>query len=66
MNHVNEKIVDREKVKAIALVTERSNFEISQALVMITLYVKLNVHSSYPVCETSYSAKSGGQTDRHA
>ena len=34
--------------------------EISQALVMINLYVKFNVHSSYA---KQISAKSGGQTD---
>ena len=38
--------------------------EISQALVMITLYVKFNVHSTYT--ETSHSAKTGGQTDGRA
>ena len=35
--------------------------KLSQALVMINLYGKFNVHFSY--AKTSYSAKSGGQTD---
>ena len=36
--------------------------EISQALVMINLYVKFNVHSSY--VKQVIVLKSGGQTDR--
>ena len=38
--------------------------EISQALVMINLYVKFNVHSSY--AKQVIVLKSGGQTDGRA
>ena len=46
VNHVNEKICQSEKSQG-----DKGHIkvkcEISQALVMINLYVKFNVHSSY-------------------
>ena len=60
MNHVNEKIFRSEKSEDHRG-HRKVKCEMSQALVMINLYVKFNVHSSY--AEQVISAKSGVQTD---
>ena len=60
MNRVNEKICRSEKSQGHRG-HRKVKCEMSQALVMINLYVKLIVHSSY--AKQVISAKSGGQTD---
>ena len=59
MNRVNEKICRSEKSQGHRG-HRKVKCEMSQALVMINLYVKFNVHSSY--AKQAISAKSGRQT----
>ena len=59
MNRVNEKICRSEKVKFIGGHI-KVKWEISQASVMIHLYVKFTVHFTHA---KQVSAKSGGRTD---
>ena len=60
MNRVNEEICQSGKSQGHRG-HRKVKCEISQALVMINLYVKFKVHSSY--AKQIISAKSGGQTD---
>ena len=63
MNRVNKKNCRSEKSQGHRG-HRKVKCEISQALVMINLYVKFNVHSSY--VKQVIVLKSGGQTDGRA
>ena len=55
LNPVNEKICRSEKSQGM-MIDRKDKCEISQALVMINLYVKFNVHSTYAK-QDNYNAK---------